>query len=140
MLFRQFVLNQKALISGGGGIYLFDTMPEKKKNLSPKYQLWVDARKRFNLSHAHVQMAREIGLNPKKLGKLANHKQQPWKAPLPVFIEELYFKRFGKERPDEVLSMEDLVKKKKQKRGEKKQRKAERIETGDERSLPDEPF
>ena len=46
----------------------------KKKNLSPKYQVWIDARKRFHLSHAHIQMAREIGLNPKKLGKLANHK------------------------------------------------------------------
>ena len=41
-------------------------------------------------------MARELGMNPKKFGKIANHKQEPWKAPLPVFIEDLYFKRFGK--------------------------------------------
>ena len=68
-------------------------MPKKKKNLSPKYQPWVDARKKFHLSHAHIQMARELGLNPKKFGSLANHKQQPWKDPLPVFIENLYFKR-----------------------------------------------
>jgi hypothetical protein len=60
-----------------------------KKNLSPKYQVWIDARKRFRLSHAQVQMARELGLNPKKFGSLANHKQEPWKLPLPQYIEKL---------------------------------------------------
>ncbi len=29
-------------------------------------QLWIDARKRHRLSHAQVQMARELGMNPKK--------------------------------------------------------------------------
>lgn len=42
-------------------------------------------------------MAKALGMNPAKLGKLANHKQEPWKAPLPIFIEECYRKRF--ERP-----------------------------------------
>ncbi|MBX9703224.1 MAG: hypothetical protein K2X39_03635 [Silvanigrellaceae bacterium] len=28
-------------------------------------------------------------------GSIANHKQQPWKAPLPDFIRSLYEKRFG---------------------------------------------
>jgi hypothetical protein len=44
-----------------------------------------------------VQMARELGLNPRKLGKIDNHRQEPWKAPLPQFIEHLYLKRFGRE-------------------------------------------
>jgi hypothetical protein len=70
-------------------------------------QLWIDARKRHRLSHEQVQMARELGLNPKKLGKLDNHHQGPWKLPLPAFIEQLYRKRFGKDRPDVVLSLED---------------------------------
>jgi hypothetical protein len=35
-------------------------------------------------------MARELGLNPAKLGKLDNADQEPWKAPLPQFIEHLY--------------------------------------------------
>ncbi len=77
------------------------------KKLSPGLQDWVDARKRFHLSHDHVQMARELGMNPKKLGKLANHDQQPWKAPLPQFIEQCYFKAFGRERPAVVLSIEE---------------------------------
>jgi len=39
-------------------------------------------------------MARELGMNPKKLGGMANHKQERWKAPLPQFIEELHERRF----------------------------------------------
>ena len=38
-----------------------------------KMQAWNEARKRHHLSHAQVQMARELGMNPKKLGKLDNH-------------------------------------------------------------------
>ena len=91
--------------------------------LSPQYQVWVDARKRFHLSHAHIQMARELGLNPKKFGKLANHKQESWKLPLPEFIEELYCKRFKKQHPDSVRSIEDMVKDQKRKREERKLRK-----------------
>jgi hypothetical protein len=72
-----------------------------------RLQLWIDARKRHRLSHEQVQMARELGLNPKKLGKLDNHRQEPWKLPLPAFIEHLYRKRFGKDRPNVVLSLED---------------------------------
>ena len=53
-----------------------------------KLRPWIEARRRFHLSHAHVQMARELGMNPRKLGKLDNHKQERWKLPLPLFIEE----------------------------------------------------
>jgi hypothetical protein len=45
-------------------------------------------------------MARALGMNPRKLGTLDNHRQEPWKAPLPVFIENIYFKRFRpRQRP-----------------------------------------
>src|SRR5271157_3755558 len=74
-----------------------------------KMQAWIDVRKRHHLSHAQVQMARELGMNPAKLGKLDNHKQEPWKLPLPRFIEELYFKRFGRAAPESVMSIEARV-------------------------------
>ena len=67
-----------------------------QKRIPEHLQAWIDARKRHKLSHAQAQMARELGMNPRKLGKLDNHHQEPWKLPLPAFIEELYFKRFGK--------------------------------------------
>lgn len=70
-------------------------------------QEWITARKRHRLSHAQVQMARELGMNPNKLGKLDNADQEPWKLPLPAFIESLYQKRFGRDRPDEVHSIEE---------------------------------
>jgi len=79
-------------------------------------QDWIDARKRHRLSDAHVQMARELGMNPKKLGKLDNHRQEPWKLPLPAFIEELYARRFGKRRPDVVASIEERARQIQQKR------------------------
>jgi len=79
----------------------------KKSKTNQKMQEWIEARKRRHLSHSQVQMARELGLNPKKLGEIDNHKQEPWKLPLPQFIEELYFDRFGKTAPDNVVSIEE---------------------------------
>ena len=84
-------------------------MPKKTKRPDQKMQAWIDARSRHRLSHAQVQMARELGMNPAKLGKLDNHKQEPWKLPLPQFIEEIYFKHFGKAVPDTVMSIEERV-------------------------------
>jgi len=95
----------------------------KQKKLPPELQAWVDARKRFHLSHAHVQMARELGMNPKKLGGMANHRQEPWKVPLPQYIEELYLKRFKKERPDNVRSIEQMMADRVRKQAERKERR-----------------
>jgi len=55
----------------------------KKAKISEKYQVWIDVRKRYHLSHAHIQMARELGMNPKRFGKKANYKQEPWKGAAP---------------------------------------------------------
>jgi hypothetical protein len=60
---------------------------------------WAEAQRRYRLSPVHVQMGRELGLNPAKLGKVANHRQEPWKAPLPDFIERIYRKRFKRDQP-----------------------------------------
>jgi len=76
-------------------------------------------------------MARELGLNAKKFGKIAHHKQEPWKAPLSIFIEGLYYyKRFGKRRPDEVKSIEQLVKIQEKKKAERRAHKQKRQSTG----------
>ena len=105
----------------------------KKAKFPEKYQAWIDVRKRYHLSHSHIQMARELGMNPKKFDKIANHKQEPWKAPLPVFIEDIYFKRFGKRRPENVKSVEQIAKKKEKKKAERrklKQLKKQGVKTG----------
>lgn len=59
-----------------------------------KQQAWKTAKKKYRLSEATLQIARELGLNPNKLGTIANHKQESWKEPLPNFIRTLYDKRF----------------------------------------------
>jgi hypothetical protein len=82
-------------------------MAAKKRKANEKTQAWIDARKRHHLSHAQVQMARELGMNPRKLGKLDNHNQEPWKMSLRQYIGHLYHKRFGKHCPDTVIAMED---------------------------------
>ena len=89
--------------------FLEETMAKKEPFIPANLQPWIDARRKFHLSHAHVQMARELGMNPKKLGKLDNHDQEPWKLRLPEFIVRLYAKRFGKERPDAVRTIEEMA-------------------------------
>ena len=59
-----------------------------------------------------------------KLGSLDNHRQEPWKAPLPNFIEHLYEKRFGRMRPEVVRSIEETAKLQAAKRASKKAAKA----------------
>jgi hypothetical protein len=93
------------------------------KRIADHLQIWIDARKRFHLSHSQIQMARELGLDPKKLGKLANEDQEPWKIPLPQFIERLYRKRFGRDCPAEAISIEEKAKMDHQKRMAKKAKK-----------------
>lgn len=99
----------------------------KKKILPENYRRWIDARKKYHLSHAQIQMARELGMNPKKFGKKANDEQEPWKSPLPIFIEELYCKRFGKMQPENIRSIEQIWKerqvKQQMKRIERERRK-----------------
>jgi len=84
---------------------------------------WIEARKRHHLSHAQVQMARELGMNPRKLGKIDNHRQEQWKAPLPQFIEHLYEKRFGRIRPAVVSSVEERARAQKKKKAAHKAEK-----------------
>lgn len=75
-------------------------------------------------------MARELALNPDKLEKIDNHGQETWKAPLPEFIEEIYFKRFKREEPIFIRSLKDIISddkalkenKRKQKNGRKQKK------------------
>ncbi len=101
-----------------------------KKKPNQKMQAWIDARKRHRLSHAQVQMARELGMNPSKLGKLDNHDQEPWKMPLRQYIEHLYFKRFGRERPDLVLSVEEKIRLDEAKKARRREAKMKVRQTG----------
>ncbi len=103
-------------------------MAKTKKKPNQKLQTWIDARKRHHLSHAHVQMARELGMNPKKLGKKDNHDQEPWKPSFRQFIEHLYFKRFGKNRPDIVLTIEERIRRDEKKKADRRETYLQRLQ------------
>ena len=101
---------------------------------------WIDARRRHHLSHAHVQMARELGMNPRRLGGLDNHRQERWKAPLPIFIEDLYLERFGRERPEVVRSIEEWFRQQEMKKVAKRAAKRRRRQALTEAAaVPDKP-
>ncbi len=101
-----------------------------RKRVPDHLQIWVDARKKFHLSHAQIQMARELGLNPKRLGKIANQDREPWKMPLPQFIGQLYRKRFGRDCPAVVMSIEEKVEMERRKKLARREKKrAESKET-----------
>jgi len=104
----------------------------KKKKPNQKMQEWIDARKRHRLSHAQVQMARALGMNPKKLGKKDNHHQEPWKMPLREYIEHLYFKRFGKERPNAAISIEEKVRLEEAKKARRREAKLKARQAAEE--------
>ena len=97
-----------------------------RRRMPDKLQAWMEARRRHGLSHVQVQMARELGMNPNKFGQLDNADQEPWKLPLPAFIEHLYRKRFNKDRPDVVLSIEERARLEEQKKAAKREAKRQR--------------
>jgi hypothetical protein len=56
---------------------------------------WKHAKQVCRLNVRQVEMARALGMNPKKLPGLRPSPQQRWKLPVGAFIEECYWKRFG---------------------------------------------
>lgn len=110
-----------------------------------KLQPWFDARQRFRLSDATIQMARELGLNPRNFGSLDYTRNAPWKASLSEFIADCYYKARKRLEPERVRSLEQLIQDNKATKAQSKQRKALREQTTpdqaptDDHPLPDPP-
>ncbi len=85
-------------------------MVDSFSKVGKKYPtLWIDVRKRYHLSLAHIYTATELGLNPKKFDSLDNTEQESWKLPLPESIEELYIRHFKKSRSEDICTIEQRV-------------------------------
>lgn len=95
-----------------------------KPKVPADLQVWIEVRRRHRLSDAQVQMARELGLNPKKIGSLDNHRQEPWKAPLPDFIATMYERRFGRRQPERVVTIEQRATELAEKKASRRARRA----------------
>ena len=93
-----------------------------KLKLIPKYQVWVEARQRHGLSDMHIQMARELDLDPLALGTLIDSDQSPTKEALSAFIEARYLACYKKECPDNIRSIEQMILDKRQTKVNRKAR------------------
>ena len=69
-------------------------MSKKKKKIYDA--VWALAKTKYHLSARQIEMAKKLGMNPKKFGRLVPNKSEPWKMPLGPFIESCYDKRFKK--------------------------------------------
>jgi len=63
-------------------------------------------------------------MNPKKLGGLNNHRQEPWKVPLQEFIAELYLRRFGRSQPEALMTIEEIARKQWERKQERRAQRA----------------
>lgn len=60
------------------------------------------------------------------LSQYCDNKQETWKAPLPQFIEEIYYKRFKRETPEIVKPLKQIMAEQEKKKKEQKKAKEER--------------
>jgi len=61
-------------------------------------ELWIEAKRRCKLNEDEIQKAKEMGLNPKSLIKNIPNKNEQWKAPVRIWIRDMYEDRFGRTR------------------------------------------
>ena len=61
-------------------------------------KLWNEAKKKCRLGTEEIRMAKEMGLNPKSLIKNIPNPKEQWKAPVKVWIHEMYEDRQEKAR------------------------------------------
>jgi hypothetical protein len=71
-----------------------------KKHRAHDEEAWSNTKRICQLNDRHVEMARALGMNPRKLPGLRPSPQERWKLPVGEFIEERYRKRFGGDPPD----------------------------------------
>ncbi len=71
-------------------------MAKKKPKPGSRDADWTEAKRRCRLSEEEVRMARDLGISPRSLIKNIPSPSQPWKAPVKVWVRELYFEKQAK--------------------------------------------
>ncbi len=71
--------------------------PQKPLQHDPK---WAEAKQRCRLNMDDIRKAKELGLKPQALIRNVPSAKQKWKAPVKIWIQELYEKRIAsRKRP-----------------------------------------
>jgi len=63
-----------------------------------KDQEWAKAKRLCRLSESDIRMAKELGFNPRSLMKNIPNKSEPWKAPVAIWVRELYAKKLRQQQ------------------------------------------
>ncbi len=71
-------------------------MARNKKAKTKRDDQWAEAKRLCRLNVETVRMAQELGLNPRKLVKNRPSNSEPWKAPVHIWIRDLYEKSQAK--------------------------------------------
>lgn len=69
-------------------------------------QAWAEAKKRCHLNENDIQMAKELWMTPKSLINNIHTPNQQWKAPVKVWIRDLYEEKF-----DRILTVKPVISK-----------------------------
>ena len=84
-------------------------LPAAMKETADQLQTWVRVKRQCARTDAHVQMARELGMNPRRLAESASTQQGLTQPSFTQRIESLYLKRFKKPRPDIVVPLRQAL-------------------------------
>lgn len=76
------------------------TVPLKKTKHKPELKFrrdldWMKAKAKCRLNQEDIEMAKKLGISPHTLIKNIPSSKQRWKAPVKLWIRDLYEKRFG---------------------------------------------
>jgi len=64
---------------------------------------WEEAKKKCKLNAEILMMAKEMDLNPRSLIKNIPNKSEQWKAPVSVWIQDIYEERQAKSNKKRAL-------------------------------------
>ena len=64
---------------------------------------WEEAKKKCKLNPEILMMAKEMGLNPRSLIKNIPNKSEQWKAPVSIWIQDMYEERQCKSKKKREL-------------------------------------
>jgi len=73
---------------------------------------WEEAKKKCKFNAETLRMAKEMGLNPRSLIKNIPNKSEQWKAPVSVWIQDMYEERQAKANKKKALKEQRLKDKK----------------------------
>lgn len=81
----------------------------KKRSELAALEAWIAVADRLSLADVHIQMARELALEPEELVVLGKRSPEDGRAPLHAYLRILYERRFKRSRPERVKPLREAL-------------------------------